>query len=52
MYTLGGQGEDSMHGIYWSEPVAQTNADTIVVCIKDVLLHMNLRIQDACWAVL
>ena len=27
-------------------PVAQTNADTIVVCIKDVLLHMNLRIQD------
>ena len=29
-------------------PVAQTNADTIVVCIKDVLLHMNLRIQDAC----
>ena len=28
-------------------PVAQTNADTIVVCIKDVLLHMNLRIQDA-----
>ena len=30
-------------------PVAQTNADTIVVCIKDVLLHMNLRIQDAHW---
>ena len=29
-------------------PVAQTNADTIVVCIKDVLLHMNLRIKDAC----
>ena len=28
-------------------PVAQTNADTIIVCIKDVLLHMNLRIQDA-----
>ena len=28
-------------------PVTQTNADTIVVCIKDVLLHMNLRIQDA-----
>ena len=28
-------------------PVAQTNADTIVVCIKDVLLLMNLRIQDA-----
>ena len=29
-------------------PVAQTNADTIVVCIKDVLLHMNHKIQDAC----
>ena len=28
-------------------PVAQTNADTIVVCIKVVLLHMNLRIPDA-----
>ena len=28
--------------------VAQTNAGTIVVCIKDVLLHINLRIQDAC----
>ena len=28
-------------------PVAQTNADTIVICIKDVLLSMNLRIQDA-----
>ena len=28
-------------------PVAQTNADTIVSCIKDVLLRMNLRIQDA-----
>ena len=26
--------------------VPQTNADTIVVCIKDVLLRMNLRIQD------
>ena len=30
-----------MQGIYWS--------DTIVVCINDVLLHMNLRIQDARW---
>ena len=30
-------------------PVAQTNADTIVVCIKDVLLRMSLRIQDARW---
>ena len=29
-------------------PVAQTNADTIIVCIKDVLQSMNLRIQDAC----
>ena len=28
-------------------PVTQTNADIIVVCTKDVLLHMNLRIQDA-----
>ena len=28
-------------------PVTQTSADTIVVCIKDVLLHMNFRIQDA-----
>ena len=27
-------------------PVARTNADTIVVCIKDVLLCMNRRIQD------
>ena len=27
-------------------PVAKTNADTIVICIKDVLLHMTLRIQD------
>ena len=27
--------------------VAQINADTIVIYIKDVLLHMNLRIQDA-----
>ena len=28
-------------------PVAQTNADTIVSCNKDALLHMNIRIQDA-----
>ena len=28
-------------------PVAQTNADTIVICIKDVPLRINLRIQDA-----
>ena len=28
-------------------PVVQSNADTIVVCIIDVLLCMNLRIQDA-----
>ena len=27
--------------------VTQTNADTIVICIKDVLLRMNVRIQDA-----
>ena len=27
-------------------PVTQTEADTIVVCIKDVLLCMNLGIQD------
>ena len=27
-------------------PVTQTNADTIIIYIKDVLLHMNLRIQD------
>ena len=27
--------------------VTHINADTIVVCIKDVLLHMNLRIHDA-----
>ncbi len=25
-------------------PVSQTNADTIVICIKNVLLCMNLRI--------
>ena len=24
------------------------DADTNVICTKDVLLHMNLRIQDAC----
>ena len=29
-------------------PVAQTNADTIVIFIKDVQLRMNLRIHDAC----
>ena len=34
-----------MRGIYWSE--AQTKAGTIIVCIKDVMLCMNLRIQDA-----
>ena len=28
-------------------PVIQTNVDTIVVCIKSVLLLMNLRIQNA-----
>ena len=28
-------------------PVTQINADIIVVYIKDVLLHMNFRIQDA-----
>ena len=28
-------------------PIAQTNANTIVSCINDVLLRMNLRIQDA-----
>ena len=28
-------------------PVAQTNADTIVVCIKDVQILMNLRLHDA-----
>ena len=28
-------------------PVAQTNADIIVVSIKDVLLRVNLRIQDS-----
>ena len=27
-------------------PVSQTNDDKIVICIKDVLLRMNLRIQD------
>ena len=28
-------------------PVSKTNADTIVICIKDVLLRMNLRISDS-----
>ena len=28
-------------------PITPTNADTIVVCIKDLLLRMNPRIQDA-----
>ena len=28
-------------------PVDQTDADSIAICIKDVLLRMNLRIQDA-----
>ena len=27
--------------------VSHTNADTIVICIKDVLVHMDLRVQDA-----
>ena len=34
-----------MQGIYCQMPFAQTNAE--IVCIKDVLLPMNLRIQDA-----
>ena len=44
---LGGQGDDSIKEYIVLIPVAQTNADTIIVCIKDILLHMNLRIQDA-----
>ena len=28
-------------------PVAQTNADLIVICMNDVLLRVNLKIQDA-----
>ena len=28
-------------------PVAKRNTDTVVVRIKDVLLHMNLRIHNA-----
>ena len=28
-------------------PVAQPDADTIVICIKNVLLGVNLTIQDA-----
>ena len=37
-----------MRGIYIGlMPVVPTNADTSVVCIKNVLLHMNFRIQDA-----
>ena len=32
---------------YGPMPVAQTNADTIVVCIKFVMLCMNLRIRYA-----
>ena len=28
-------------------PAAQTNADTVVFCINDVLLCMNLRIQGS-----
>ena len=31
----------------YKEYIGLTNADAIVVCIKDVLLHMNLRIKDA-----
>ena len=27
-------------------PVAQLNTDTVVICIKDVMLRLNLRIQD------
>ena len=44
---LGGLGYDSMQEYIGLMPDAQTNADKIVVCIKDVLLRMNLRIQDA-----
>ena len=37
-----------MQGIYCSDAsFSETSADTIVVGIKDVLLHMNLRIQNA-----
>ena len=28
-------------------PVAQTNANIIVICMNNVLLRMNLKIQDA-----
>ena len=37
-----------LRGIYGLMPVAWTNANTYVVCIKDVLLRMNLRILDVC----
>ena len=33
---------------YWSDASSSDKSDTIVVHIKDVLLHMNFRIQDAC----
>ena len=35
-----------MHEYIGLMPVAQTNADTINVCFKDVLLRMNFRIKD------
>ena len=36
-----------MQGYIGVVPVAQTNAETIVICIKYVLLHMTFRKQDA-----
>ena len=44
---LGGLGNESMQEYIGLMPDAQTNADRIVVCIKDVLLRMSPRIQDA-----
>ena len=36
-----------MQGRHWPDASRSDKCRYIVVCIKDVLLHMNLRIQDA-----
>ena len=46
--NVGGQGDAVCEEYIVLMIVAQTNADTIGICIKDVLLCMNLRIQGAC----
>ena len=48
LHTLGGQ-DDSMQGICWSDASHSDKCKYNCFCIKDVLLRMNPRIQDARW---